>query len=163
MNRWKPVIAGCCREPVFWAALLLAGFGIWIYGYEAAPVAPSETQARAAAGRAADSAATADTAADGPAPLARRESGGASGNGAGARSDGDDADDDSIGGNADALPRRWIREADVLVHRGDELILDAGLPAKFLDRVPLHLEDIHQALEDAGRRLRDNDISGEEQ
>lgn len=160
MNRWKPVIVGCCREPVFWAALLLAGFGIWLYGYEAAPVAPSETQARAAAGRAADSAATedtADTAADGPAPLARRESGGAPG------IDGGGADNDSIGGNAEALPRRWIREADVLVHRGDELILDAGLPAKFLDRVPLHLEDIHQALEDAGRRLRDNDISGEEQ
>jgi len=159
MNRWKPVIVGCCREPVFWAALLLAGFGIWLYGYETGPVAPSATQARAAAERAADSADTAntaDTAADGPAPLARRESVGAPGGDGG-------ADNDSIGGDAEALPRRWIREADVLVHRGDELILDAGLPAKFLDRVPLHLEDIHQALEDAGRRLRDNDISGEEQ
>lgn len=157
MNRWKPVIANCCREPVFWAALLLAGFGIWLYGYEAAPVAaPPATQARAAAGQAAD---TADTAADGPAPLARRESAAAPAPG----NDDDSADNDSIGGNAQALPRRWIREADVLVHRGDELILDAGLPAKFLDRVPLHLEDIHQALEDADRRLRDNDISGEEQ
>jgi len=160
MNRWKSVIVGCCREPVFWAVLLLAGFGIWIYGYEAGPEAPSQTQARTAAGRAANSAATedtADTAAGGPAPLVRREFGGAPGN------DGDGADDDSTGGDAEVLPRRWIREADVLVHRGDELILDAGLPAKFLDRVPLHLEDIHQALEDADRRLRDNDISGEEQ
>jgi len=160
MNRWKSVIVGCCREPVFWAVLLLAGFGIWIYGYEAGPEAPSQTQARAAAGRAANSAATedtADTAAVGPAPLVRREFGGAPGN------DGGGADDDSTGGDAEVLPRSWIREADVLVHRGDELILDAGLPAKFLDRVPLHLEDIHQALEDADRRLRDNDISGEEQ
>ena len=139
MNRWKLIVVGCCRAPVFWAAALLAGFGIWLYGYEAGHVATSQAPAADTADRPAQGGpANGESAPDGVAD--------------------DVADDDAA-----AAPRRWIREADVLVRRGDELILETGLPAKFLDRVSLHPEDIRQALEDADRRLREDAIPEKEE
>ena len=47
-----------------------------------------------------------------------------------------------------------MREADALVTRGDDLLLEAGLPEGFLDSAFPDPETIRRALEDADERLR---------
>ena len=139
MNRWTKIANRCCREPVFWAAVIVAGFGVWLYGHQA-----GYPDARSAHDAAAPAAARPDAGA-GPAPRAAR-----------ARRD---AGDEAAAQATPTVPdetkaRRLAREAEALVARGDELILEAGLPEGFLDRSSLDPEIIRRALEDADDRLR---------
>lgn len=150
MNRRTKIISRCCREPVFWAALLVAGFGAWLYGHEADYPAAQPVRAPHPALPAQQPEAGAIAAPD--AARARRGGGDAV-----ARPAAPAAPDA-------AKAKRLMREADALVVRGDALLFDAGLPEGFLDRAVLNPETIRRALEDADERLRrGSDTDSEDQ
>ncbi len=138
MNRWIKITNRCCREPVFWAAVLTAGFGAWLYGHEADyPSAPPARHAVAPVPKQPDV---------GTAPVPRAER---SRHGVG----------DEVAGQAAPAPdatkaRRLMREANALIARGDELLLEAGLPDEFLERASVNPKTIRRALDDADERLR---------
>lgn len=137
MNRWIKITNRCCREPVFWAALLTAGFGAWLYGHEADySSAPPARHAAAPVPKQPDAAAA-------PVPHAERSRhGGGDGVAGRAPSPAPDA----------TRARRLMREANALVARGDELLLEAGLPDEFLERASLNSKTIRRVLDDADRR-----------
>lgn len=139
MNRWIKVTNRCCREPVFWAALVTAGFGAWLYGHEADySSAPPARHAVAPVPKQPD----ADTA---PVPHAERSR----------RRVGDEVAGQAAPPAPDATKaRRLTREANALIARGDELLLEAGLPDEFLERASLNPETIQRVLDDADERLR---------